>query len=204
MRVGEHADMLSAQFLASSLRPSHPSHAIVSGPSGPRSMKATLQSKHLGRVAPFLSNGVIEPATYKTVVGKIHTACVKESIDKLGENRLLEARPPKISSSESSLSRAERTTLAQLRTSQCKQLNDYKHSKLNRVPDALCPECLFRRHTVSHIFECDACPTDLTVRDLWSNPVRVANFLKTLPSFSFLLPPDPPPPPPPPLPDPPP
>ena len=170
----------------------------------PSCMKATLQSKHHARVAPFVTNGVVDPATYKTVVKEIHTACVKDSIDNLGVNRLLAARPPKISSSESSLSRAERTTLAQLRTSQCKQLNDYKHSKLNRAPDALCPECLFRRHNVSHIFDCDARPTDLTVRDLWSNPVRVANFLKTLPSFSFLLPPDPPPPPPPPLPDPPP
>ena len=201
MPVAAHVDMLRAQFLASALRPSHPSHAIVNGPSGPPDMKKTLQSKHLARVEPYLRDGVIDPTTYKTVINKIHTECVKESIENLGNNRLLDAPPPKISSSEKSLSRPERSTLSQLRTGQCKRLNDFQH-KLGLAQNALCPECLFRRHTSSHIFNCDACPTDLTVRDLWEFPVLVIDFLKSLPSFSFLLPPAPPPPPPPPAPPP--
>ena len=114
--------------------------------------------------------------------------------------------PTYSSSTEASLSRQERSTLAQLRTGHCKRLKDYMHNKMTppRATDAICPECLVRRHTPAHLFSCDACPTDLSIRDLWINPVRVSSFLKTLPSFSFLNPPDPPPPPPPPPPDPPP
>ena len=201
MPVADHLDMLSAQYLASALRPSHPSHAVVTAPSGPRSMKATLQSKHQATVAPYLRNGVIEPATYKQVIGKIHTSSVSASISKLGVNRLLGDAPPKIAS-EVSLTRAERSTLSQLRTGHCKRLNDYKHSFLQQSPTAICPECLFRRHTASHLFDCDARPTDLSIRDLWTSPVSVVTFLKSLPSFSFLLPPNPPPPPPPPEPPP--
>ena len=207
MPVADHLDMLSAQYLASTLRPSHPSNAIVTAPSGPRSMKQTLYTKHIDRVSPFLTNGATDPATYKSLVNKLHTICVKESIDNLGTYRLLdEFPPPKISSTEASLSRQERSTLAQLRTGHCKRLKDYMHNKMTppRATDAICPECLVRRHTPAHLFSCDACPTDLSIRDLWINPVRVSSFLKTLPSFSFLNPPDPPPPPPPPPPDPPP
>ena len=88
-------------------------------------------------------------------------------------------------STEASLSRQERTTLAQLRTGYCKRLNDYMHNKMTppRAADAICPECLVRRHTPVHLFSCDACPTDLTIRDLWINSVRVISFLRTLPSF---------------------
>ena len=136
------------------------------------------------------------------------TVCVDESIKNLGTYRLLdESPPPKISSSEALLSHQERTTLAQLHTGHCKRLNEYMHNKMTppRAPDAICPECLVRRHTPAQLFSCNACSTDLAIRDLWINPVRVSTFLKTLPSFSFLNPPDPPPtPPPPPPPDPPP
>ena len=55
---------------------------------------------------------------------------------------------------------------------------------------ALCPHCLFRRHTVPHIFNCDAVPTLLTLRDLWINPVKVVELLVSLPSFVTLIPKD--------------
>ena len=207
MPVADHLDMLSAQFLASALRPSHPSNAVVTAPPGPRDMKKTLQAKHLARVAPFLTNGATDPNTYNNLVKKLHTVCVDESLKKLGNYHLLDGpSPPKISSTETTLSRQERTTLRQIRTGYCKRLNDYKHSFMTppRAPDALCPECLIRRHTSRHLFECDARPTDLIFKDLFDHPARVIAFLKTLPSFTFLNPPDPPPPPLPPPPDPPP
>ena len=106
MPVAEHLDMLSAQFLASTLRPSHPSNAIVTAPSGPRSMKQTLYTKHIDRVSPFLTDGATDPATYGALVKKLHTVCVDESIKNLGSYRLLnESPPPKISSTEVTLSR---------------------------------------------------------------------------------------------------
>ena len=72
------------------------------------------------------------------------------------------------------------------------------------LTSATCPECLVNRHTASHLFNCDAAPTDLYVRDLWERPCDAMQFLLTLASFSPLRPADDPPlPPPPPEPPPP-
>ena len=145
----------------------------------------------------------ISAAANKKIIDDIHTEAVKKSIAKLEPNPLLNAPPPPISPSEATLTRKQRTTLAQLRSGQCQLLNDYK-VLTGRAQSALCPECLFRRHTVPHIFECDAAPTNLNIRDLWINPKTVVNYLVSLPSFACLLPTGPPPPRPPPEPPPPP
>ena len=199
--VADHLKMLSSQYLVSALRPIHPSHAVVTAPSGPRNMKASLSSKHLLDVSPHLTDGVVDPVSYPTILKSIHTSSVASSIAALGNNRLLGAPPPPISTSEISLSRGQRTTLSQLRSGFCKLLNDYRLI-LKKTTSAICPECLIRRHTATHLFNCDAVPTDLSLRDLWTNLVDVMNFLLTLPSFASLVPPDPHPPPPPPEPPP--
>ena len=200
--VGDHLDMLSTQHLASSLRPSHPSNAAVKEPSGPRSMKHTLQSRFLPTLTPHLdARGNIDPADYKKVRKSVHTVSVASIISRLEPNRLLDTQPPPISPSESRLSRIQRTTLAQLRSGHCRLLGDYK--VLTGISNsALCPQCLFRRHTVPHIFNCDAVPTLLTLRDLWINPVKVVELLVSLPSFVTLIPKDQHPPRPPPEPPP--
>ena len=190
--VGDHLNMLAKQHLASCLRPSHPSHAVVKAPSGPRSMKETLKSKFLPALQPHLDNdGNIDPANYNNVKNAIHTESVARSISSFEPNRLLGTLPPPISTSESRLTRIQRTTLAQLRSGHCRLLGDYK-VLTGMSTSALCPQCLFRRHTVPHLFNCDAAPTSLTLRDLWINPVTVVNFLVTLPSFATLIPKDPP------------
>ena len=197
--VGDHISMLCTQFLASCYREDHPSTAVVTLPSGPRSMKNTLQSKHLPLLEPHLVNGRID--NYNNTLKAIHTQSVTNTINSLDPNPVLGAAPPPISPSERRLSRVQRTTLAQLRSGHCRFLGDYK-LLTGRDTSAICPECLFRRQTVPHIFQCDACPTQLSLRDLWVNPVKVVEFLVTLPSFSALIPPNPPPPPPPPEPPP--
>ena len=205
MPVADRLCMLSDQYLLSCSRPSHPSNAVVSLPIGPRGdKKKTLQFVHSSHIAPLLVNGVADPSTYGRDLKKIHTDSVAATISKLGNNSVLEARPPRISPSEKTLPRIQRTTLAQLRNGQCKRLKDFQHTKFTppRAPDALCPECLSRRHSSTHVFDCDAVPTDIPFRDLWDNPIRAVDFLKTLPSFTCLLPLDPPPPPPPPEPPP--
>ena len=72
MPVAEHLSMLCAQFLASCLRPTHPSHETVLIPPGPRTnasgrpMKETLQSKFSAVVAPFLKaeGGTVHDVNY--------------------------------------------------------------------------------------------------------------------------------------------
>ena len=194
--------MLSTQHLASCLRPSHPLNAVVKAPSGPRSMKHTLKSKYLPDISSHLNNnGDIDPVNYSNVRSSVHTSSVAKSISNLEPNRLLGTRPPPISPSESRLTWMQRTTLAQLRSGHCRLLGVYK--VLTGISNsALCPQCLFRRQTVPHIFNCDSSPTTLTLLDLWINPVKVVEYLVTLPTFATLIPKDPPAPRPPPEPPP--
>ena len=199
--VQDHLEMLSKQVLASCNRVSHPSNEVINRPPGRRQMKETLASKHSATVNPYLSNGILDMADYTSTRNSIHTESVRKSIANLGPNPILGTKPPPIASSESTLNRIQRSTLAQLRSGQCHLLGDYK-VLTGRALSALCPECLFRRHTVPHIFECDAAPTSLSLRDLWDKPRRVINFLKTLQSFSVLESTDPPVPRPPPEPPP--
>ena len=119
---GDHLSMLSTQFLASCLRQSHPSHAVVASLPGPRSMKSTLQSKFITSILPHLIDGVLDPSNYRAVIRQIHTQAVSNTISSLNENPLLGTLPPPISPSETRLTRAQRTTLAQLRSGHCKLL----------------------------------------------------------------------------------
>ena len=201
MPVKEHLEMLSAQQLVSFLRPSHPSHAVVTAPPGPRRQKETLRSKHIAAVSPHLSNGTTDPSTYRATLKTVHTNSVASTISNLANNSLLDQKPPEISPSEIRLTRHQRTTLAQLRSGHCKLLREYA-MRIGLSKSAICPECLFRRHNVRHIFNCEAAPTNLSIKDLWINPCSVVEFLHSLPSFSPIFPPDPPQPPPPPEPPP--
>ena len=123
------------------------------------------------------------------------------ALGRLGFHSVLGKIPPAVSSSERNWNRQERVTLAQLRTGRCRRLNDYQHM-IGQIESAVCPECLFRRHTARHIFDCEATPTNLVFEDLWNKPENVIVFLRSLSSFTFLqpeqppLPPEPPPQPP--------
>ena len=197
MPVADHLEKLNTQYLVSALRASHPSHACVSAPSGPRKMKETLQSKYHDKAAPYLANGVSVDADYRTNLKQIHTDFVAASISRLGNNDLLGCRPPPVSPSEGRLTRLQRTTLAQLRSGHCRFMHDYK-LRVGRATTDTCPECRASPHNVQHLFSCNAAPTQLTIRDLWINPVAVCDFLCSLSAFSALLPPGPAPPPSPP------
>ena len=191
--VADHIHLLGAQYLASALRADHPSHSVVTSDPGPRRMKHTLYTKYIDVVSPYLTNGIMDPRDYKSTLVALHTAAVSKSISDLGFNHLIGCIPPEICDSEKSLFRRERTILAQLRSGDCVGLLCYR-MRIGRAPVAVCPECLIRRHTTCHLFACEARPTSLRVIDLWTHPVAVINFLKTLPSCSSLLSQEPPPP----------
>ena len=195
--VNEHLTLLSTQYLARSLLPSHPSYPTVTAPSGPRNMKHTLQSRFLPSVAPFLTNGSLPPNTYKTTIQSLHTSTVGSYIASRTPNRILGEPDPPISEEERTLPRSFRTTLSQLRSGFCPALNTYLQ-RVGRSSTDLCPSCRGGPHTTAHLFNCPSSPTDLEVRDLWDRPCAVAEFLQSLPlPFSFPHPLRPPPEPPP-------
>jgi hypothetical protein len=57
LKVKDHLELLSAQYLASALHQTHPSHKVVTAPAGPRQMKETLHSKCIDLVQPHLTDG---------------------------------------------------------------------------------------------------------------------------------------------------
>ena len=204
MPVAPHIEMLNQQFLVNTLKSSHPLHSVVTAPYGPRKMKETLHSKYASSVDQHLSNGLTDPAQHSSILKSIHTSAVAASINRLGVNPLLGTRPLPISPSERRLSRPQRTTLSQLRSGHCQLMQDYR-VRVGQSTTDVCPVCNSQPHTVSHLFDCAAALTSLTVKDLWLNPVAVCDFLSSLPPFaslqSLVTPPPPSPPPsPPPLP----
>ena len=87
--VGNHLNMLCLQLLASASRPTHPSNAIVSIPSGPCSMKKTLQSAFQSQLDPHLADGPVDQGNYNSIKKAIHTQAVQNTISALGPNPLL-------------------------------------------------------------------------------------------------------------------
>ena len=94
--VAHKLELLSSQFLASSLRPNHPSYNTVIADAGPRNMKSTLKSKFGDVVEPFLSDGVMGRDDYAPAIKVLHTQFVEKAISDLGENHLLNAQPLEI------------------------------------------------------------------------------------------------------------
>jgi hypothetical protein len=182
--------MLCAQFLASTMRQDHPSHETVLLPSGPRRMKETLSSHYMHVVELYLQDGVIKEITNKKTLDAIHSSAVAAAISKQSPNRLLQGHPPAISASKIKLPLPVCCTLSQLRDDQCCNLKTYLFF-ITKANEDLCTECQREAHSVNHLFCCPAYPTSLKPIDLWKNPLSVARFLKTTPSFSDLpLPPD--------------
>ena len=97
---------------------------------------------------------------------------------------MLDEPAPVVGCEEEELSRKTRRILAQLRSGFCIYLNDYR-CRIGQSDSSICPGCGRGDHTVGHLFECSEHPTDLRPVDLWLNPVRTANFLRTLPYFDL-------------------
>ena len=203
MPVDDHLNLLSCQFLANAMQPSHPSHEIVTAACAPRpNMKPSLQTKYGSALIPYLTDsGVISALNYKKVLAALHTSAVNSAISRLKPNRVLDTAPPEINPEEKQLPRAVRTTLCQLRSGFCRGLRTYLH-KIGSSDDDQCPDCHLTQHSSSHLFNCPANPTDLVPGDLWKHPREAAEFLASLPSFDYLPPLDPMLPPPPPEPPP--
>jgi len=195
--VSNELSLICTQYLASALRPDHPSHLIVTSPPGPRNMKETLQSRFLPQLTHLLSNGITPEEEFKTILKEIHTEAVEVAIQSYPNNKVLDAPAPCINEEEKELPRTYRTTLSQLRSGYCRGLNSY-NARIGETTNSLCPSCNAADHTSRHLFSCPSHPTNLDVEDLWHQPVRTAAFLSTLPFLSWLPelprpPPEPPP-----------
>ena len=106
LKVKEHSELLSAQYLARYMEPGNVCHPITTRATPERQMKATLYTRHRNTVEPMLVKSD-RKAT-------LHTAAVVKAVQCHERNVVLDGRPPTISNSEKKFTRKERSTLAQL------------------------------------------------------------------------------------------
>ena len=110
LRVKDHSDWLSAQYLVHCLEEDHVSHGIAIQEPRPRPMKETLHPRHHLTVLPRLGSNRME--SYQN----LHTHAVDLAIQLHGNNRVLKRRPSPISDEEQRLNRGQRCTPSQLRS----------------------------------------------------------------------------------------
>ena len=168
LKVTEHSDLLSAQYLVKCLDHENVCHNITTLDPPPCMMKRTLYSQHHTTIAPLLAD------TTKESLKAVHTAAVSKSRRRLQTvKRVLRDRPPDISETETSLRRPQRTTtLSQLYSGHCNLLNSYKH-RIGREEDPQCKDCGSDNQDVNHLFNCPAHPIAMSPTKLWSIPAAM-------------------------------
>ena len=176
MKVRSHCEMLSKQFLLATQKPQHPNKVDLQTPPPPRLMKKTLKSS-FGDEIKQISYPNMSDNDYKAGLKRIHTRSVQNAIRTANVSKVTNTRPPEISKTELKLPRTTRATLAQLRSGYSVYLNSYM-ARIDKTKTTVdkCPNC-DNSHTTEHLFNCPNKPTNLTVTDLWKNPVKAARFL---------------------------
>ena len=99
LKVKNHSEMFSAQYLVNCLEEDHVCHGITTQEPRPRPMKETLHSRHNSTVLPRLG------ASRKESLRNLHTYAVDSVTKLLDNNKVLKERPPPISDEEQRLNR---------------------------------------------------------------------------------------------------
>ena len=111
LKVREHSELLSAQYLVRCLEPGNLCHLITTKDTHERQIMESLYTTHRNTVEPRIVNN-----DRKATLQALHTDAVDKAVKSHENNVVLDGRPRLISSSEKDLTRKERSTLAQLRS----------------------------------------------------------------------------------------
>ena len=167
LKVKEHSELLSAQYLTRCLEPENVYFSITTREPPKRMMKETLFTRHHSAVEPLMI-----AKDRKTTLQTIYTMTVNQAVTSLGRNVVLDDRPPAINISEKEL------TLAELRSGHCRLLGSHKSRISKDVSLDVCADCGKTPHDVKHLFNCPAHPTTITPSDLWNRPVDAIRELR--------------------------
>ena len=126
LKIKEHTELLSAQYLARCLEPGNVSNPITTRDTSKIRMKETLFTRHHSTVEPLMVAN-----DRKATLRPIHTSAVNQAVNSQEVNVVLDDRPPLINNSEKDLTRKERKTLVQLRSGHCTLIGSYK-SRINK------------------------------------------------------------------------
>ena len=144
LKVKEHSELLSAQYLARCLEPGNDCHSITTRETPKRRMKETLFTRYRNTVEPMMLAD-----NRKATLQAIHFDAVNKAVKDQKKNIVLDGLPHPINDSEKDLTRKERATLAQLRSGYCKLLGSYKSRIKKDASLDVCSDCGKTPHDVS-------------------------------------------------------
>ena len=104
LKVKEHSELLSAQYLARCLERGNVCHPITTRATPERQMKETLYTRHRNTVELMMVK-----TDRKATLQALHTTSVVKAVQCHERNVVLDGRPPLISHSEKELTRKERS-----------------------------------------------------------------------------------------------
>ena len=123
LKVKEHSEILSAQYLVRCLEPGNVCHSITTRETPKRRMKETLFTRHSNTVELILLSD-----NRKTKLQAIHTDAVNKAVKHQKKNIVLDYLSHPINDSEKDLTKKERATLTQLKSGSCKLLGSFNSS----------------------------------------------------------------------------
>ena len=100
LKVREHSELLSAQYLARCLKPENVNNSITTRDPPKRRMKMTIFTRHRSTVQPMMM-----AKDRKATLQAIHTMAVNQAVTSLRRNVVLDDRTPLINISEKELTR---------------------------------------------------------------------------------------------------
>ena len=134
LKVRDHSDIISVQYLVNCLEADHVCHDITTQEPRPRHMKETRHSRHHSTVLPRLV------ASKKEILQNLHTHALDSAIQLQGNNRAPKDRPPPIADEEQRLNQKH-----------CHLMQDYK-PRVFGEPSDICTDCGASPQYVRHFF----------------------------------------------------
>ena len=161
--IREHLQLHASQIRQKSQHPTpHPLHHNTT----PRRKKQTTYNNTDYTTNIDTNPNTIDDAKIKTNMKHIHTTIVSTYLNNRQHNKVTNTIPLTVHHSKTTVPRATRRTLAQLRTNKCPLLRSY----LNKIdeykhPSPLCPLCKTEPHTTLLLINCTNINTQLQVTD---------------------------------------
>ena len=178
MQIRNHLDMRGTQFIHQAhINTNHPCHELLNLAQERNMIRYNTPTQHyLDKLStiPITDNGHRD----------IHTHYTRLEVTN-AFNRILDAPPPEINNSESSLPRHDRVILSRARCGHLPELNHYK-KRIGAADTAPCRACANPdvEETIGHIFECPSLQNTRNANnvsatlDLWRRPAEASAFLK--------------------------
>ena len=177
----QHTQLHASNFRLKTTHHKHPLHHLHTASTPHRLMKPTIfNSTEYITPLPTCHHEHINDAQLKQQRNFLHTDAVSKYTLTQPPNPILNTPAPNINTSELTLPRHHRTTLAQLRAGKGPLLTQYLH-KIDEPshPSPLCPLCQMTEHDTTHLFNCTYIPTTLSPADLWANPISAAGLVES-------------------------